>query len=67
MATELLRQVRLRAGGNTELTCWVDKHVKVGNLITLKNSDDPGELWTVMEVYDTGAPPERGWKVGGIM
>jgi hypothetical protein len=59
-----LVQVRLRRGV-TEQTCWVDKPVRAGNLITLKNSVEPEWLWEVTEVYG-GKPPERGWKVGGL-
>lgn len=47
----------------TRLTCWVEDKVKIGNLITLKNSDDPHRLWEVLRV---GEPREhssinRGW------
>lgn len=58
-------QVRLRAG-DTERTCWVDRSVRVGQLITLKDSDQPDLLWQVLEVSTGTAPPERGWKVGGL-
>lgn len=63
MKTELA-QVRLRRG-TTEQTCWVDKPVKCGDHVTLRNSDDPTWLWEVTEVYG-GTPPERGWTVGGL-
>jgi hypothetical protein len=63
MATETV-QVRLRHG-TTEMTCWVDKPVKVGDLLVLKDKEYPQLLWKVMEVYG-GTPPERGWKVGGL-
>ena len=64
---ELLQQVQLHSpseGGATIRTCWVDKHVKLGDKITLKNSEDPERVWTVAMVFG-GRPPERGWHVGG--
>jgi hypothetical protein len=62
-------QVQLESGA-TRLTCWVDrrKPFRVGNSITLKNSDDSDRLWTVRSV---GQPKDAAtirteWKVGGI-
>jgi hypothetical protein len=62
-------QVRLESGA-TRLTCWVDrrKPFRVGNVITLKNSDDSDRLWTVRSI---GEPKDTAtirtdWKVGGI-
>lgn len=58
-------QVRLRAG-DAERTCWVDRTVRAGQMITLKDSENPELLWLVTDVSTTATPPERGWKVGGI-
>jgi hypothetical protein len=51
--------------GSTERMCWVDKTVKLGDFITLKNSDEPERQWLVTNLY-TGVPPERGWPAGGL-
>jgi hypothetical protein len=58
-------QARLRSG-DTELTCWVDRSVRAGQMITLKDSENPDRLWLVTEVSESAVPPERGWKVGGL-
>ncbi len=59
-----MRQVKLKSG-TTETTAWVDKEVRPGNTVTLK--DDPGTTWEVLWVSETeDAMPERGWRVGGI-
>lgn len=52
--------------GDMIRVAWVDRDVKAGDQLTLKNSEEPGRLWKVLYVYKTGAPPERGWRVGGI-
>lgn len=57
-----LVQVDLRAA-NRHRTCWVEPRVKVGDQITLKNSDEPTVRWDVLRV---GEPTEsttikRGW------
>lgn len=59
------------ADGATERRCWVDKRVQVGNIITLKDSEEPARQWTVMAVgmfgrskHDLGN--QRGWHVGGL-
>jgi hypothetical protein len=66
MAKQEMQQVKLQHE-NTWLTCWVDKHVKVGDIITLRDHDDEqvSYLWTVREVHG-GARPERGWHAGGL-
>jgi hypothetical protein len=59
----MLRQVRLRSG-STELTCWVESRVRMGDVITLKNSDSPGVLWSVEWVGSQLRHPlsiNRGW------
>lgn len=63
--SERKAQVRLRSG-DTEMTCWVDRSVRDGQMITLKDSENPDRLWLVLEVSTTGTPPGRGWKVGGL-
>jgi hypothetical protein len=57
--------------GDTERRCWVDKHVRVGQFITLKDSDEPERLWEVTWAsvewktkYTLGN--QRGWHVGGL-
>lgn len=65
MATELLVQVKLQSD-TTVLTCWVNRHVKAGDIVTLSNSDDPFVRWVVMEVYEHATKPEHGWHVGGM-
>jgi hypothetical protein len=58
-------QVRLRSG-TTERTCWVNKPVRAGQTITLKDDDDPDRDWLVTEVSTGTEPPPRGWHVGGL-
>jgi hypothetical protein len=65
MATELMVQVKL-THGTTVLTCWLDKHVKVGDQVTLRNSDAPEWQWDVVAVYERAMRPEHGWHVGGM-
>jgi hypothetical protein len=62
------RQVQVRlCSGATERTCWVDRPgLRTGQVITLKNSEDPDQRWTVLNVYTEGTPPDRGWRVGGL-
>lgn len=45
-------QAFLRSG-TTVRTCWIEPRVKVGDEITLKNSEDPGRRWAVLA---TGTP-----------
>lgn len=42
-------QVKL-ASGPARLTCWVEPKVKVGQQITLKDSDEPNRWWMILEV-----------------
>jgi len=58
----MLVQVDLRSD-NREMTCWVEDKVKVGNVITLKNHQEPSMMWEVLRV---GEPKDRsqinrGW------
>lgn len=63
--TEYL-QVALR-DGTTKLTCWVDKPVRVGQRVTLKNSEQPDRWWTVVSTGGTTTEsPRKTWKVGGL-
>lgn len=60
-------QVRLQSDDRVR-TCWVEPKVKIGNRITLKNSEDPDRMWTVLSV---GEPTEMNeihteWNVGGV-
>lgn len=62
-------QVELRAG-ETHRTCWLDtsKRFKAGDEVTLKNSEDPDQRWTV---HSIGAPKDSSdvrsdWNVGGV-
>jgi hypothetical protein len=61
-AMTTLVQVDLRSEDRL-LTCWVEPRVRVGNTITLKDSDEPSRLWTVLRVGE--ARPvgsiKRGW------
>jgi hypothetical protein len=66
MRVREMKQVVLKHG-TTEMTCWVDKEVKPGDRITLKNCDPPDVLWDVAWVGESdNEPPSRGWKVGGL-
>jgi hypothetical protein len=57
------QQVELKSGTLTMVT-WVEANkVKVGNVITLKNFDDPDREWRVMSVGEAKDSSEiyRGW------
>lgn len=61
-------QVELKSG-DTVRTCYVDKLVKLGNQITLKDSEEPKRLWTVTwigEMVHKTHLNTDGWKVGGL-
>lgn len=55
-------QVDLRNGSNL-MTCWVEPKVKVGNLVTLKDTDEPSRLWEVLRVgrEHERSDIKRGW------
>ena len=57
-----LVQVDLRSD-NRMLTCWVEPHVRVGDRITLKNSDTPACQWDVLRVGEPkdSSNVKRGW------
>lgn len=48
-------QVDLESHGSHR-TCWVEPKVRVGDVITLKDSDEPSRLWIVRRV---GEPVPR--------
>jgi len=56
--------------GTTQRTCWVDtdKKPKRGNRITLKNSEDPERLWTILHMSDPmdSTNIHTDWRVGGL-
>ena len=57
--------------GSTVRNCWVDKQVKVGDIITLKNSEEPDCEWRVMWRSEQAKTREvlgqqSGWHVGGL-
>lgn len=58
----MLVQVDLRSGPRV-LTCWVEPRVKVGDLITLKDTDEPDRCWEVQRVGEPreAAEIKRGW------
>ena len=65
----VLIQVALESG-TTRLTCWVDgdRKVRVGNVITLKNSDEPARRWVVRTLSEPrpATTIHTDWNVGGI-
>jgi hypothetical protein len=61
-------QVELRSG-DSHRYCYVDQPVKVGNEITLKDSEEPERLWEVTWVggmWHKSHLNTDGWKVGGL-
>ena len=62
------KQYELR-DGDSRMTCWLKEApaVKAGSLITLKH--EPDRWWEVVAVHGPKQhePPERFWKVGGIL
>lgn len=57
-----LVQVKLKSD-NKLMTAWVEAKVKVGNLITLKDTDEPQRKWKVLSVgreHDR-SDIKRGW------
>jgi hypothetical protein len=56
--------------GNSHRVCWVptEKGPKLGSKITLKNSEDPERLWSVMTIGESAESSNlhTDWKVGGI-
>lgn len=63
-----MRQAVLRHG-TERLVAWVEDKCKVGNSITLKNSDDPEQLWEVVSLSENVRPLDeikQTWRVGGL-
>jgi hypothetical protein len=59
---KLLTQAFLRSG-TTVRTCWIEARVRIGDRVTLKNSEDPGMLWDVLAA-GTPRPADQinhGW------
>ena len=57
--------------GTTSRLCWVDRKVRVGSEITLKDSEDPDRRWRVSQRYARSRTTvelgsQRGWHVGGL-
>ena len=42
----------LKSQSRSKLT-WLEKKLKSGDMVTLKDSEDPEEWWIVLERYDT--------------
>jgi hypothetical protein len=57
-----LVQVDLRSGDRM-LTCWVEPKVRVGDRITLKDTEEPGRGWDVLRVGERRESTDikRGW------
>ena len=45
-------QYMLKSQSRSKLT-WLEKKLKSGDMVTLKDSEDPEEWWIVLERYDT--------------
>lgn len=67
--SRIYRQYDLRSDDH-RLTCWleVDHRVRVGTLLTLKE-DSEDRHWEVLRVsqMEVTAPPEKRWRVGGLL
>jgi hypothetical protein len=75
----MYRQFMLHSDGGFELICWLkdDARLTRGRGLTLKGdstlarhlSGGPPRSWYVMERYETllAKPPEKKWKVGGLV
>lgn len=64
-----MAQVAL-ADGTGRRTCWVplDRQPKVGNRITLKNSEDPERRWSILSMSEPkdSSDLHTDWRVGGL-
>lgn len=65
-------QVRLRSN-KLYLTCWVKdakgRGIEVGNLITLKDYEDPNLMWEIISINEHSfeiGEINRSWHVGGL-
>lgn len=65
----MVRQAHL-SSGTTRRTCWVpvEKRPTVGCLVTLRNSEEPERLWTVLSLSEPkdAALIHDDWNVGGV-
>jgi hypothetical protein len=64
-----LRWFVMLTDGPTRRHCWVNKHVKVGDKLTLKDSEEPDRMWLVEYVSAQGrfaADIDQSWHVGGM-
>lgn len=61
-ADTLVVQAQLRSG-TTHRTAWIEPRAKVGDQVTLKNSEDPDRLWDVVELSEPQRAGDinRGW------
>ena len=50
-ADTLVVQAQLRSG-TTHRTAWIEPKAKVGDQITLKNSEEPDRRWDVMHLSE---------------
>lgn len=56
-------QVRLKSG-DSRLTAWVEDKVKIGSVITLKDSDNPMRKWEILSIDSEPVEQSsinRGW------
>jgi hypothetical protein len=62
-------QARLQSDDAIQ-TAWLDskKRIKVGDVVTLKDSDDPKRPWKVLELYGSTTKDKlhTDWHVGGL-
>ncbi len=59
MTETLWRQAKIENALGQIDTLWLDKPIKVGDSISLKDSDDPSMLWDVVEVYSHEMPKDQ--------
>jgi hypothetical protein len=66
----MYRQFQLRSD-DRRMICWLyadDARVKPGALVRLKG-DTENKWWEILEAFTTrlDAPPEKRWRVGGLL
>lgn len=59
----MIVQQMLLASGTQRLMAWIEPKAKPGDLVTLKNSDDPGQWWKVLDSFGVCevSSINRGW------
>lgn len=67
----MYRQFDLRHD-DTRMTCWLlatDRRLRPGVLVTLKNDPVEQRHWEVIRVsqHSQEQPPDKRWKVGGLL